>query len=70
MIVTVTIETDTGSRSYTGHVVCRGPSTMEMLLTEPFPMAGRCVSFPLSQVRGEQPASRNGVKAGADASAS
>ena len=50
MIVTVTIETDSGSQSYTGHVVCRGPSTMEMLLTEPFSMAGRTVQFPLSTV--------------------
>ncbi|MGH8912657.1 MAG: hypothetical protein ACRDVD_09100 [Acidimicrobiia bacterium] len=50
MIVTVTIETDSGSQSYTGHVVCRGPSTMEMLLTEPFSMAGRTVQFPRSTV--------------------
>lgn len=53
MIVTVTIETDSGSQSYTGHVVCRGPSTMEMLLTEPFSMAGRTVEFPVSTVLNE-----------------
>jgi hypothetical protein len=54
MIVTVTIQTEGGSRSYTGHIVSRGPSTMEMLLTEPFPMAGRCVQFPSSQIMSEQ----------------
>jgi hypothetical protein len=53
MIVTVTIETDTGHRAYTGHIVCRGPSTMEMLLTDPFPMAGRTVQFPLKSVVSE-----------------
>lgn len=55
MIVTVTVETDSGTRSYTGHIVCRGPSTMEMLLTDPFPLAGRCVQFPLSQITAESP---------------
>jgi hypothetical protein len=54
MIVTVTIETDTGPHAYTGHIVCRGPSTMEMLLTDPFPMAGRTVQFPLSAVASEK----------------
>lgn len=55
MIVTVTIQTDSGSHSYTGHIVSRGPSTMEMLLTDPFPMAGRCVQFPTSRILSEQP---------------
>lgn len=68
MIVTVTIETETGSRSYTGHIVCRGPGTMEMLLTEPFSMAGRCVQFPLEQVRSEEPRSPHGTRAGAESS--
>lgn len=54
MTVTVKIRTDTGERSYTGHVVCRGPSTMEMLLTEPFSMAGRTVHFPLTEIVSEQ----------------
>lgn len=55
MIVTITIQTDSGSHSYTGHIVSRGPSTMEVLLTEPFPMAGRCVQFPTSRILSEQP---------------
>lgn len=54
MIVTVTIQTESGSHSYTGHIVSRGPSTMEMLLTEPFPMAGRCVQFPTSEILTEK----------------
>lgn len=56
MIVTVTVETDSGSSSYTGHIVCRGPGTMQMLLTEPFSSAGQCVQFPLTQVVSETPA--------------
>lgn len=55
MIVTVTIQTEGESRSYTGHIVSRGPSTMEMLLTDPFPMAGQCVQFPTAQILSEQP---------------
>lgn len=54
MIVTVTIDTDTGSHSYTGHIVCRGPATMDMLLTEPFALAGRTVQFPLSDIVSEE----------------
>lgn len=50
MTYIVTIETDSGLRTYTGHVVCRGPSTMEMLLTDPFPVAGRTVQFPLTAI--------------------
>lgn len=53
MIVTVTIAVDGGPRSYTGHVVCRGPGTMDMLLTEPFPLAGRSVQFPVASVISE-----------------
>lgn len=60
MIVTVTIQTESGYRSYTGHIVSRGPGTMDMLLTEPFGMAGRCVQFPLAQVLSEQPHSALG----------
>ena len=55
MMVTVAIATATGPRAYTGHIVCRGPSTMEMLLTDPFPMAGRTVQFPLTSVVSELP---------------
>lgn len=50
MIVTVTVDTDAGTRSYTGHIVCRGPGTMEMLLTEPFSAAGQCVQFPVARI--------------------
>lgn len=61
MIVTVTVSTDTGPRAYTGHIVCRGPSTMEMLLTDPFPMAGRTVQFPLTSVVSEAKPGPNGA---------
>lgn len=55
MIVTVTIRTENGPRSYTGHIVCRGPGTMDMLITEPFSLAGRNVQFPLSAIVSEDP---------------
>ncbi|HLT96221.1 MAG TPA: hypothetical protein VK070_05470 [Acidimicrobiia bacterium] len=61
MIVTITLQTETGIRTYTGHIVSRGPSTMEMLLTEPFALAGRCVQFPLSEVVSEEPAASSAV---------
>lgn len=68
MIVTVTIATENGSRSYTGHIVCRGPGTMDMLLTEPFGMAGRSVQFPLADVISEErrPSSNGAQSPGAD----
>lgn len=55
MAVSITIETENGSdgratTTYTGHIVCRGPGTMEMLLTEPFGLAGRTVQFPAGAV--------------------
>lgn len=54
MIVTVTITTEQGARAYTGHIVCRGPRNMEMLLTEPYPMAGRTIQFPAADVLSEE----------------
>jgi hypothetical protein len=53
MIVTVTITIDGEPRTYTGHIVCRGPGTMDMLLTEPFSVAGRTVQFPVTSVVSE-----------------
>lgn len=54
MIVTVTVDTEEGRRSYTGHEVCSGPRTVDMLLTEPHTMAGRTVQFPLDAVVSRQ----------------
>jgi hypothetical protein len=53
MIVTMTVQTDLGQRTYTGHVICSGPRTVDMLLTEPHSMAGRTVQFPLEAVVSE-----------------
>ncbi|HUF16297.1 MAG TPA: hypothetical protein VMQ46_10455 [Acidimicrobiia bacterium] len=39
-----------GFHTYTGHVVSRGPSTIVVLLTEPFSLAGRSVQFPITDV--------------------
>lgn len=50
MVVTFITEDGEGFHSYTGHVVSRGPSTVVVLLTEPFAIAGRSVQFPINQV--------------------
>lgn len=50
MVVTFITEDGEGFHTYTGHVVCRGPSTIVVLLTEPFAIAGRSVQFPINQV--------------------
>ena len=50
MVVTFITEDQEGFHTYTGHVVSRGPSTIVVLLTEPFGMAGRSVQFPITTV--------------------
>lgn len=54
MVVTFITQDQTGFHTYTGHVVSRGPTTIVMLLTEPFSQAGRSVQFPKSQVVNEK----------------
>lgn len=53
MIVTFITEDQDGLHTYTGHVVSRGPSTIVVLLTEPFSVAGRSVQFPIKSVISE-----------------
>ncbi len=50
MVLTFITRNRDGLHTYTGHVVCRGPSTIVLLLTEPFGLAGRSVQFPISEV--------------------
>jgi hypothetical protein len=50
MVVTFITKDGEGFHTYTGHVVSRGPSTIVMLLTEPFSQAGRSVQFPITAV--------------------
>ncbi len=54
MIVTFITEDLEGLHTYTGHVVSRGPSTIVVLITEPFPLAGRSVQFRISEVVSER----------------
>ncbi|HET9260024.1 MAG TPA: hypothetical protein VFP42_07840 [Acidimicrobiia bacterium] len=54
MIVTFTTQDQEGLHIYTGHVVSRGPSTIVVLLTEPFGLAGRSVQFPITSVVSEK----------------
>ena len=50
MVVTFITEEQDGFHTYTGHVVSRGPSTIVVMLTEPFSMAGSSVQFPMSAI--------------------
>lgn len=54
MILTFITEDRDGFHTYTGHVVSRGPSTIVVLLTEPFGLAGRSVQFPIDAVVSEK----------------
>lgn len=54
MIVTFITQDWDGLHTYTGHVVSRGPSTIVVLLTEPFSLAGRSVQFPITDVVSEK----------------
>jgi len=50
MVSTFITQDQDGLHTYTGHVVSRGPSSIVVLLTEPFALAGRSVTFPISEV--------------------
>lgn len=50
MVVTFITKNGDGFHTYTGHVMCRGPSTIVLLITEPFSVAGRSVQFRISEV--------------------
>ena len=50
MVVTFITQDTDGFHTYPGHVVSRGPTTIVVLLTEPFGLAGRSVQFPISAV--------------------
>lgn len=50
MVVTFITQDREGFHTYTGHVVSRGPSTIVVLLTEPFGLAGRSVQFAITEV--------------------
>jgi hypothetical protein len=50
MITTFVMQDQDGVHTYTGHVVSRGPTSIVVLLTEPFALAGRSVQFPITAV--------------------
>lgn len=50
MVVTFITNQNDGFHTYTGHVVSRGPTTIVLLITEPFGLAGRSVQFPIDSV--------------------
>ena len=49
MVVTFITQDQDGFHTYTGHGL-GGPSTIVVMLTEPFSMAGRLVQFPMTAV--------------------
>ncbi len=50
MVVTFITQDQDGLHTFTGHVVSRGPTTIVLLLTEPFSLAGRSVQFLISDI--------------------
>jgi hypothetical protein len=56
MTHTFVVNTEHGERVYTGHVSSRSPSTITLLLTTPYGLAGRVVTFPVADVISEHQA--------------
>lgn len=54
MTYTFVVQTEDGQRVYTGHVSSRSPSTITVLLTTPYDVAGRVVKISVSDVISEQ----------------
>ena len=54
MVVTFITQDQDGLHTYTGHIVSRGPTTIVLLLTEPFNLAGRSVQFTIADVIDEK----------------
>jgi hypothetical protein len=50
MVVTFVTQDQDGLHTFTGHVVSRGPTTIVLLLTEPFGLAGRSIQFLISDI--------------------
>lgn len=54
MTYTFVVQTEHGQRVYTGHVSSRSPSTITLLLTTPYDLAGRVEKISVSDVISEQ----------------
>lgn len=54
MTYTFVVQTEDGQRAYTGRVSSRSPSTITLLLTTPYEVAGRVVKISVSDVISEQ----------------
>ena len=54
MTYTFLVQASDGQRVYTGHVSSRSPSTITMLLTTPYDVAGRVVKISVADVISEQ----------------
>ncbi len=50
MVVNFITQDQDGWHTFTGHVVSRGPTTIVLLLTEPFGLAGRSVQIRISDI--------------------
>lgn len=56
MTHTFVVNTEHGQRIYTGHVSSRSPSTITLLLTTPYAVAGRVVTISVADVVSEHQA--------------
>lgn len=54
MVHTFVVRTEQGDRIYTGHVSSRSPSTIAVMLTQPYEVAGRVVRFSVADVVSER----------------
>ncbi|MDX1447487.1 MAG: hypothetical protein R3246_00355 [Acidimicrobiia bacterium] len=54
MTYTFVVRSDHGQRTYTGRVSSRSPSTITLLLTTPYDVAGRVVKIAVEDVISEQ----------------
>ncbi|HSJ28176.1 MAG TPA: hypothetical protein VLB67_08175 [Acidimicrobiia bacterium] len=56
MTHTFVVDTEHGQRVYTGHVSSRSPSTITLLLTTPYGVAGRVITISVADVISEHQA--------------
>lgn len=54
MIIKITTSDTSGSHTYIGHVLTKGPSVVVLVLTEPFSAAGRSVTIPMEEIVSEE----------------
>lgn len=54
MITKITTNDASGTHTYIGHVLTKGPSVVFLVLTEPFSAAGHSVTIPMTEIVTEE----------------